>query len=87
MAIRHRGHQTTQPVINRFLTDCLFAPVFAVIVVSLSVIGECRHDTAIIEGVDPVDNSTMLGGNWFSMHGTTPNDTVVRREYQDIGQC
>ena len=40
---------------HRFPTDCLFAPEFAVIVANQSVIGESRHDTANIEGVDPVD--------------------------------
>jgi hypothetical protein len=42
--------------------DCLFAPEFAVIVANQSVIGGSRHDTANIEGADPLMNSTMLGG-------------------------
>jgi hypothetical protein len=33
----------------------LFAPEFAVIVVNQSIIGECRRETANIEGVGPGD--------------------------------
>ena len=40
---------------------------FAVIVANHSVIGESRHDTASIEGVDPADELNDGGGNWFSM--------------------
>jgi hypothetical protein len=40
---------------------------FAVIVAIHSVIGESRHDRAVSKALTPPMNSTMVGGNWFSM--------------------